>query len=448
MYNDGFNGENNKEVVNTSDIDVIDNTGEVASTVDVKAINRALVTGDTSLIPKTQDAFNQMLTVYLDTILTEQEKEPFKKGGPEISFNPDFIMMRCRQMFNEIENVIFDIVAGMVSSDPHATSYTIWVSDVRKLINTKSNKVWNNIKKSVLELRSMNMPISCDTEEMKHDFGYPFFVPIVYSEAKNRNDTSRKYITFTPSPLLRLLLASSTKVKGGFFRVDAAAQINSKFCKTLYYYMEAQKGLKNPQTGKIGSFSMSYRELRELIGFPLSYSHTQIIDRIIEPCRKQMDEIEDIQISFTYETKKEPVDGRMRYNRIDFCITRKGALQLEQEPEDELTNTMNPLLLSFGYSEVDAKKAIKACRENNRDLAFLAEGLSLVKAAKKEGRVKVEIAVLLTYIKNGNIDFISPDAGKTSKKKGNKFHNFDGRNYSKEELEEMERKLLQKASRR
>lgn len=161
-----------------------------------------------------------------------------------------------------------------------------------------------------------------------------------------------------------------------------------------------------------------------------------------------IDEINDItDIYVEYDFIKKGIGGKIR--AICFTVTDKSKLKkikvksndVKPQPkeivpsEEEILELIIELKLSINELKPIQIKKLLECANYDKDKV-----LEKYKLAKQKGNVNDLMAWLVTAIKD---DFKSPSNNNKVKPK-NKFHDFSQREYTQEQLDELERKLLAK----
>ena len=79
------------------------------------------------------ETFNENSHLTLLKLLALQDnKHPLKKGGVNIAYRTDALIMHCKMEFSAEENVVFDAILGTMSSFPENRSYRIAPTDFVK----------------------------------------------------------------------------------------------------------------------------------------------------------------------------------------------------------------------------------------------------------------------------------------------------------------------------
>lgn len=161
-----------------------------------------------------------------------------------------------------------------------------------------------------------------------------------------------------------------------------------------------------------------------------------------------IDEINDItDIYVEYDFIKKGIGGKIR--AICFTVTDKSKLKkikvksndVKPQPkeivpsDDEIFDLIIELKLSINELRPTQIRKLLECANYDKDKV-----LEKYKLAKQKGNVNDLMAWLVTAIKD---DFKSPSNNNKVKPK-NKFHDFSQREYTQEQLDELERKLLAK----
>jgi plasmid replication initiation protein len=400
---------------------------ENGSLSEFEEFNNALISGEGNRsIPAVQEQLNQYIDSMVEMMVKKQTSEPFKKGSASVAWNPDFILYKCRQDMTSAEQVLFDIVSGAVSSNPTQTSYTIDVTSIQEYLPYKDDsyayKILCKASKSIQE-KSLSFTIEYEGQEV--EFAYPYFDPIAYVDTK-KSRTHNAYISFIPSKILKMFLVSASVAHGGFYQISGAAKISGKNSKLLYYLLESRKNYCEYPGARPGVFRISLDDLRMIIGYPESYRYADIKRNILDPTKEDVKKIPEIDFVFDYKIYKSRKDGKkLQVTDLDFIIAKKAKLveeEIEEEQRSEEDRLMDGVLKGFGYTKTQCRTIANACKENERDTAFLTKALVAVENANN---VRSKVALLHYYISNGMEE----------KSKDGRDFDFTDRSYDYAELE-------------
>ncbi len=390
-------------------------------------LNNVLISGEgNQKIPAVQEQLNLYIDSMVEMMVKKQTSEPFKKGSASVAWNPDFILYKCRQDMTSAEQVLFDIVSGAVSSNPTQTAYTIDVTSIQEYLPYKDDsyayKILCKASKSIQE-KSLSFTIEYEGQEV--EFAYPYFDPIAYVDTK-KSRTHHAYISFIPSKILKMFLVSASVAHGGFYQISGAAKISGKNSKLLYYLLESKKNYCEYPGARPGIFRISLDDLRMIIGYPESYRYADIKRNILDPTKEDVKKIPEIDFVFDYKVYKSRKGGKkLQVTDLDFIIAKKAKLveeEIEEEHRSEEDRLMDGVLKGFGYTKTQCKTIAKACKEKERDTAFLTKALVAVENANN---VRSKVALLHYLISNGMED---------KEKEGREF-DFTDRSYDYAELE-------------
>lgn len=176
-----------------------------------------------------------------------------------------------------------------------------------------------------------------------------------------------------------------------------------------------------------------------------SFNNTGSFKRALDSAVGEINDITDIYVE--YNDIKEGKGGKIR--AICFTVTDKSKLKkikvksndVKPQPkeiipsEEEILESIIELKLSINELKPIQIKKLLECANYDKDKV-----LEKYKLAKQKGNVNDLMAWLVSAIKD---DFKSPSNNNKVKPK-NKFHDFSQREYTQEQLDELERKLLAK----
>lgn len=375
--------------------------GSAVEITDFKDFNKALIKGEN--LPLIEEQLNGYIEEMVNLLVKNQKDKPFKKGDESVAWNPDFILFKARQEMSANEQVVFDLISGVVSSNPQDAAYTIDAADVRDILPFEDKSyAYRVLEKGSNGLKKRNLTINALVDDRQVEFSFPFFNPIAYVKAKNKNTGAK--ITFIPTPILRMFLISATIAHGGYYKVEAAAKISSKYGKLLYYLLESKKNFRKTPVAPPGKFTISLDELQAVLAYPKNYRYADVNKYILEKTKKAIDEIDDIDITFTYEPIKSRKAGgaKKQVTDIEFSIYKKVRANLIEHKSEEISDeneiAMKAVLQGFGYTEREIRVIVSECKKNNRSLQYLTLAVAQVNSQKN---VKSPVALLINFIQNG-----------------------------------------------
>ena len=392
-----------------------------------KEFNHALITGNATVdFPAAASQLDEYIDSMVEMMVRRQSNQPFKKGSASVAWNPDFILYKCRQDMTSAEQVLFDIVSGVVSSNPTEKTYSVDVTSVQDYLPYKDEsyayKILYKASKSIQEKR---LAFSVMYEGQELDFAYPYFDAIVYADTKKSRDHNA-YISFVPSRILRMFLISATVSHGGIYQISGAAKIKGKNSKLLYYLLESKKDYCEYPGAAPGVFRISLDDFQRVIGYPESYRYADIRRNILEPTKEDVKKTKEIDFVFDYKVHKSRKDGKkLQVTDLDFIIAKKADLveeRLEKEQQTKDDELKLGVLKGFGYTQAQCSSLINACQEFGRDTAFLTKALV---AVENGTNVRSKVSLLHYFLENGLED---------GKDKEDAF-DFESEKYNYEDLE-------------
>ena len=433
-------------IIDVDGYTVIEDTNVSDYTVDdVKKISHDLMVGKSETLPTTEGELRNRIEHLVEAILEKQVDSPFKKGGESIAWNPDFLLFRMRQQLTPPEQTLFDIISGIISSDPARDAYQVVPSEVKRMLKFNDNYTYDMLKTAQERLEQKKILLEFSVGEKRAKINLSMFEAIGYVEDKGGNG----YIAVVPSSILRLFLSSATIIHGGYYSIVGASQIQSTYTRMIYYLLESRKNFRETPRSDPGKFTIMLSDLQTIVGYPKSYRYADVKSKILDPAKKTLDEIEDIDITFLYE-KFKGSEGTSRRKTLGISVwvipknkpavegkTQAKITQKQQKEESSDVNevAMEATLSSLQYSDKEIRSLINACKKHERDLGFLIKAAMQVES---QPDVKSKGALLMSFIKEGGFS----STPKTGKKKADSFHNFKEREY--EDMDEIEKKLLNK----
>ena len=372
----------------------------------------------------TEEALMQLLSM-------QDNEHPLKKGGEEVAFRADILIMLNRQKFNAYENTLFDIICGYVSSKPQDGHYVIYPKDVMGLVNySDKSYVYKLLKEATESISSKPLlfEIALDNGK-KQIISIPWHEILTYSD-KNTNDEA-SFISFTPSRFFKMLLISATVTHGAFYRIGVSSMIQSKYVRNLYYILQSRKTYKVHPAAKMGEFRISLEDFQVLVGYPENYRPTDVRRNILEAGKEEINSLENCDFAFDYQMIKTAVGNeRKKFTHIDFTIMDKAkTVKIEQREEknlpDQSLEVIKSMLLAVEMTDAERKTVISKYQKNGRDITFLTQAIAKVLGSKS---VRSKAAVLCHIMENG----LTADAQNDAEQSNS--HNFEQHQYDFDDL--------------
>lgn len=371
--------------------------------------------------------------------------EPLKKGGVEIAYMADVIIINNRQQMTIPENNLLDIFSGEISSHPDDESYVINAKQAIERLGGYRNMdsgYWL-LKKAVISLAKKPLVFEYPLPNgNKRTVNVSWYETLTYSGKDETLPDEDSYISFKPTNFFKALMISSSISHGAHYSIKVASQINSKYIRTLYYYLESRKRFCEYPGGTAGHFYISLEEIKELLKTPETYRANDVSSMILKKAL-EINEIEGIDFNFSYTPKKE---GRRIVGWVfDVVPVNTIPLKEKKEENDETVNEIDPIiegiLKSFGYDEKDHLPIYREYVKYKRDIVFLTKALA--RTTEKED-VENETAYLMTLLRKGlnaKKRVEAKNKKKSVQKSSNRFNNFTQREY---DYAELEKQLLKK----
>lgn len=376
---------------------------------------------------------------------------------------PDDMIKKANQIItgkhkvNAMEHKIFNLSLANVKFDKKLNRPVaiLTVPEIRKMLGCKGNSLYGHIKKIAHSLSDRKIIVEDKDNEQ-------FIIMNLINIVEYRR--GKLTIKFEPESTNLIMNLQSNYTK-----------LNIKYyCKlSNVYAMRLYEIFKSKLFGDINSLVITYgiNDLKLTIG--MIQSNSEINDAIINGMSTELavakyykgdelnitcnfiraldtavDEINSItDIYVEYNTIKCSKTGKIE--KIGFNVINKSMLQnIEVEPED-----IKPQLTDNKPSEDEIIDMLVELRVNINGLSTTQirqlfeyanydkdKVLEKYELSKKKENIKDLMAWLVSAIKE---DFKSPYVDENKKPK-NKFNDFNQRNYTKEEIDELEKHLLTK----
>lgn len=357
-----------------------------------------------------------------------------KKGGNEIAFRPQSII-EARFDLNRRQNDVLDLVFGMVGSDMDSeenTRYSIKVADAKKLYNLKDqSNAYKYLIDGVKKFKKGGMSGFQLKEDDDSDIWYAWFTRIAYSKAENE-ENSRIELDIHPD-LKKMIIESK---QGSYYRIEYSINLESKYSKRIYYYLFDRRTYQIFPGAEKGVFKVGVKELMEMLQCPKTYKYGNLKQTVLEKAHEEINGSTDIEFEYE-EIEGKTTRGQRAIVEIQFRI--KESLKRKEVIEAEvptISEEISKILEILGCSTSEAKSILNTSVLNNRSWDEVLEVLDYTIKKKVENKV----GYVLVLLKKG---FVKPQS-EPKTKKSNGFNNFDGRNYTKEQMSDFEKMALRK----
>lgn len=359
--------------------------------------------------------------------------------GKFIAVRPDNVI-EARYDLTSKQNDILDMVLSEVQDDGKHL-YELNLDKYKKLYKKGDTNIYRDLKAAIKTFEGKGFYITKPSENKQIFFVW--FASIYYS------DNEGKIILEIGQKLKELLLEMKKKT---FYKIEYPINFTSIYSKRIYYYLK-----RFEDTGwRIDNLN----DLRTKLQCPESYEKYSFFKiKVLDQAYKEINEYSDIR--FEYEGIK---SGR-KVTGIKFTIeSNRAAPDVGHgEAAGDLPDGISTML-SIQYDSVrnivkDPKGKVLSDKDCETLLSgsYYANNLDLLKqnydfAIHNVSNIGSIVAVLLDMIKNPDkyqekIPVSGPKKDKITNKssKQNGFNNFKGRDYNKEDIEKMEKTLLEKS---
>lgn len=397
------------------------------------------------------EEFSDRSAEVLEKLLMLQSNDnPLKKGGSGIAFRCDAIILANRQEFNNIENTVFDLISGVISSNPDDMSYKIYAKDAKQYVDFKDEGYIYRILKEGTDSMS-NKPFLFDLElpnGAKRRVKVPWYSVLTYYDQNVKDEDENAYISFTPTPFFKVLMLSSTISHGAHYSVSVSSKIRPKYVKTLYYFLTSRVNYREYPMATPGVFKISFADLRDIVKYPKTYKNAEFKRSVLDNAVHIINGIAENSFYFDYELINEKNKrGRSSLSAVRIILSKKSEIeeqraqpQIEQKEEKKEQQEQDVLVESIlkgqGLTGKDIQNVIRKYNENHRDIVFLTQAITKTASVKK---VRSVAAYLCAIMENG-LDY---QPQQMQKEAGSRYSSISSREY---DYEELERQLLMKES--
>lgn len=387
------------------------------------------------------ETFNENSHLTLLKLLALQDnKHPLKKGGVNIAYRTDALIMHCKMEFSAEENVVFDAILGTMSTFPENRSYRIAPTDFVKFSKYDNvQTLYRTFRSGTKKLKDRHLVFDELGPDGKDDIEVPWFNVLRYHNATKDENA---FIEFVPSDFFKDLALCSQIVHGAYGALEVTTQLRGKYTIALYWFLENKKDFKTYKGAKPGIFEMSMEELKHQFSIPQSYGKTDMERRVLEPAKVSINNVQECDFTFDYLPLK--ANGSVAGYR--FLITKKNYIDAKPEEvkiidvdpfEDQIKMLLDMTGVAFDSTEIS--NIYKCAKRNNRDAAFMMQIISAFKTRldnQELNDVEDRLAYLCAMIENGTSGKVTVSP---TKKSSNSFNNFSQRD---DDLSEIEKIML------
>lgn len=362
-----------------------------------------------------------------------------KKGGNEIAFRPQSII-EARFNLKRRQNDVLDLVFGMVGSedDPEEnTRYTIKVSDAKKLYDIKDqSNAYKYLIEGVKHFKKGGISGFQLQEDNDTNIWYAWFTRIAYYKAENEVN-SRIELDIHPD-LKKMIIQSK---QGSYYRIEYSMNLESKYSKRIYYYLADHKNYQAYQNAEKGVFRVEVKKLMDMLQCPQSFKYGNFKQKALDVAYEEINGSTDIAFEYK-EIQGKSAKGQPTVVEIQFKVKdspkRKGVLDEEISCSSEEVKKIYDI---FGCSVVEAESLYNTSVKHKLNWDETMKRLKYTLNQNTNNKVGYALHLLSN-------DFSEPQSTESPKKKSNTFNNFDGRKYSKKDIEDIEKNILAKTKKR
>ncbi|MBP5422463.1 MAG: replication initiation protein [Paludibacteraceae bacterium] len=410
-------------------IDIVDSNG---LPVPLEEEQRIAEIKKSITIEQFMETFHKNAHQTLENLLALQDNlHPLKKGGKDIAYRTNILIMHCKMNFTSDENIVFDAILGTMSSNPENESYRIEPADFFKFSkHSKPEYLYSVFHKGANKLKEKRLVFEGLGPDGEDDLEIQWFEALRYHNRKKADASA--YIEFVPTAFFKDLALCAGLVHGAFGSLEVTMQLSSKYSFALYWFFENMKNYKMYPNATEGMFRMSIEKLKSQFFIPESYSHNDIVKRVLEPAKSEINSVEECDFTFEYEPQK--MNGK--FAGYLFTIKKKQLIDAEEpkllDTNDALYGQIRTFLEAFEIemSEADIEKVYLKVKSLNKDAMFVTSCLMQFKNYLSDNKVSNNVNFLCKLMENEvNI--------KQKKKAQTKFHDFSYKNdYNYDDLED------------
>jgi plasmid replication initiation protein len=443
-------GQIEHQIVATSEGRVVDTDAVVSDVID-ESTGLAVVSEDEVKIKqfiKEAISIDNLVATFnenshetlLKLLALQDNKHPLKKGGVNIAYRTDALIMHCKMEFTADENVVFDAILGAMSTYPENTTYRIEPSSFVKYSRYKnSNTIYNTFKKGTDKLKERLLTFEELGPDGEDDIIVPWFNILRYHNKKDKNNS---YIEFAPSDFFKDLALCSQLVHGAYGKLEVTTQLQGKYTIALYWYLENMKRYKEYPTATPGIFDMSVEELKHQFSIPEAYKKAEIERRVLRPAMESINSVDECDFTFVYEPRY--VDGKHAGYRFEISeknyIDVKAVEVIEQKETDPMIDQLKTFFSAsqIDFSDEEISRIYNCAKRNDKDALYMMQIIPAFKQrldSTSMEEIEDRVGYFCRMIEQGT------STGNQSKKAQSKpktgFKNFGERDYSQDDWDKL-----------
>lgn len=387
------------------------------------------------------DAHNTLLKL----LALQDNKHPLKKGGVGVAYRTDALIMHCKMEFTADENIVFDAILGTMSTFPENKSYKIEPSSFLKYSKYANPKyLYTVFSKGTKKLKERHLVFEDLGPDGEDEITVPWFNILRYHNGKGNTAETSAYIEFVPSEFFKDLALCSQLVHGAYGALEVTTQLQGKYTIALYWFLENKKNYREYPGAKPGVFRISTEDLKHQFSIPESYNANDIKRRVLEPAKSSINAVEECDFTFDYNLQK--VSGESA--GYLFTIKQKHYIEaneqktIEDSTSDPLYGQIKVLLQTFYISMTDdeVRRIYKHAKKHNKDGMYMTQIIMTFKQRLDDPAqepIEDKVGYLCKMIEYG-----SKSQGQGRRGSTNAFNSFPQNSYSHEDMDDLERRLL------
>lgn len=348
------------------------------------------------------------------------------KKGKDIARRPMSII-EARFDLSRRQNDIMDILLSKFDeAPPEQTTFVLKVADIKNLyqMDDKSH-AYEFLYKAVKTFEGKGFRL----KDKRSETWYSWFTKISYIKGNNEENSR---IEIKVDDELKNIMVQSRQ--NAYYKIEYSLNLESKYSKRIYYYLIDRKNYQAFQNAEKGVFKVGVKELMEMLQCPKTYKYGNLKQTVLEKAYEEINGFTDIEFEYE-EIEGKTAKGQRAIVEIQFrvkeAVKRKGIID---EVIPDLSSEIRKIIELLGCSTSEAETIHNVAEQNNRSWD---EVLEVLDYTIKQNPVK-KVGYVLSLLKKG---FVKPNE---TKQPENKFHNFEGRNYTEHEIKELEKILTTK----
>lgn len=370
----------------------------------------------------------------LKLLALQNNAHPLKKGGVNIAYRTDALIMHCKMEFSAEENVVFDAILGKMSSYPQDKVYRIDPAEFIKYSRYSNPKyLYTVFKNGQKKLKNRDLVFDLGPEIGELNIPWKKILRYHPGKGKGLSEEDSAFIEFVPSNFFKALALGSGIIHGAFGKMEVTTQLQGKYTIAIYWFLENRKHYREYQGATEGVFDISMDELKERFNIPQSYAPSDMKRRVLDPAKNSINSVEEC--DFTFDYKKQMISGATVGYR--FTVQTKKYIEVANDATVAISDPMFSQIKMFldasgiVFTDQEVEQVYSKSTELGKDVAYIMQVIIAFKQRLDNPAFEPVVdkaGYLCKMIEQGLVP--------TYEKKKNQFNQYQQLEYDYDELEQ------------